>query len=265
MFKGPGWNRLAAATGIFFALALGAVGIVGEMKDIELAGDYVKASNEVFGTASILTGFAAVFLFWFSSTLAARLRRLEGPPGRLAAAVNGSGAFIAGTLALGVSVLFAARNYGGSDLAPLASGLFDGPGLLFPAAVYIGAAGVVGVRCDGLPTASRVVSSLSVPLAGVLLAFAGLQIFNNYAWINETGYICFAVWVLVVSAIGVSRWTEDIASPEPVAARAEPRTSRFTDEDDEDDEEEVVAPRPRPRKPAARKSTAKKKAAPRKR
>ena len=260
--RGPAWTKLAAATGIDFALAVAAVAIISKAKDIDLAGDTVRASNEVFGTITLLTGIAAVFLFWFTATLAARLRQLEGGSGRLAAAVNGSGAFIAGGLTLGVAVLFAARYGNAPGLAPLASGILDGPTLLFPAAVYVGAAGMVGVRSAGLPTYSRVLSRLSLPLSAVLIAMAGLQIFKFYAWINETAYMSFGVWVLLLSIIGVVRWGDmDEAGSRPAPARPaavevpQPLTGPMP---------EVTTSPPRPRKPAPRKKPPARKSAPRK-
>lgn len=253
--RGPGWNRLAAATGIGFAALIAATGIIGEMKDIAFAGDVARASNEVYGTLVLLTGMAAVLLFWFTGTLAARLRQLEGGSGRLAAVVNGSGAILAGMLALGVGTLFAARNGDAGELATLATGILDGPMLFFPAAAYVAAAGVVGIRAEGLPGYSLLLARLSLPLAGAFLAMAGLQIFKYYAWINEVGYISFIVWVLLLSIIGVMRWG-DMDEPEGRPVRAAPppapRTPLVVEETVD------VAPVPRPRKPAARKSTARK-------
>jgi hypothetical protein len=256
MKGGPAWNRLAASTGIGFAVALLATGVISETKDIAFAGDVYTASNEVFGSVTMLTGVAAVLLYWFTGTLAARIRQLEGGSGRLAAVVNGSGAFISGALALGIAGVFAARNGGAPELAAFTTGLFDGPSLFFPAAAYVTAAGVVGVRTEGLPTYSQWLARLSIPLGAAYIALAGLQIFKYYAWINETGYISFAVWVLVLSVIGVQRWGDmdergiaaaPVAPPRPAPA---PETVTLDEEDE--------APRPRPRKPAARKTTARK-------
>ena len=257
MNGGPAWNRLAASTGLGFAVAMIATGVIGEVKDIAFTGDVYTASNEVFGSITMLIGVGAVLLFWFTGTLAARVRQLEGGSGRLAAVVNGSGAFISGTLALGIAGVFAARNGGAPELAALTTGLLDGPTLFFPAAAYVTAAGVVGMRTAGLPTYSQWLSRLSIPLGATYIALAGLQIFKYYAWINETGYISFAVWVAILSVIGISRWgdmDERSVGVAPVApARRAPAPETVDIEEDE-------APRPRKpatRKPAARKTTAK--------
>jgi hypothetical protein len=90
-------------------------------------------------------------------------------------------------------------------------------------------------------------------------ALAGLQLFKNYAWINETGYISFVIAIIVTSVIGIIRW-EDMddrprsgrpATPPPPPPVREP---------------EVAAPAApaRAARPATRKPKAKK-AAPRKR
>jgi hypothetical protein len=255
MKGGPAWNRLAAATGIGFVAAVVANALILEMKDIAFAGDVAQASNEVFGTTTLLTGVAAVLLFWFSGTLAARIRQLEGGSGRLAAVVNASGAVLAGTLAISVAGVFAARNGGAPDLAALTTGLIDGPTLLFPTAAYVTAAGVVGIRAEGLPTASRVLARLSPLLGASYIAMAGLQVFKYYAWINDTAYITFLVWVLALSIIGVQRWGDmderaiGVAPVAPARVRAPEPVY---------EEEEEAAPAPRSRKPTARKSTARK-------
>jgi hypothetical protein len=251
--KGPAWTRLAAATGVGFVALIAAGAIVMESKDINFAGDVAQASNEVFGTVTLFIGVATALFLWFTGTLAARCRQLEGGSGRLAAVVNGSGAAISGGLALSVAGIFAARNGGAPDLAAFSSGILDGPTLLFPAAAYVGAAGIVGMRAEGLPTYSRWLALLSVPLGAAFVAMAGLQIFKYYAWINDTAYISFIAWVLILSIIGIMRWTdmdERAIGIAPVApARPTPPAPVV-----ESDEEPIVVTRTR--KPAARKKPA---------
>jgi hypothetical protein len=96
-----------------------------------------------------------------------------------------------------------------------------------------------------------------VPLGAAFIAMAGLQIFKYYAWINETAYISFAAWVLVVGIIGVKRWGEMDDRALGVAPVVPARVVRAP-EPEPDDEEEEPAPAPRPRKPAARKTTTRK-------
>jgi hypothetical protein len=227
--------RFAAATGLLFAATIVATGIISEVKEFDRAGDLVlQSSNEVFGTVSLLTGFAAAFFFAFGSTLAARIRQLEGGSGRLAAAVNGSGAIIAGVLAVSVGIGYAARSTGSADLAALLTGLLDGPTLFFPAAVFLGSGSLVALRTPSIPGYSMWSARLIFPLSLAYLAMAGLQLFKNYAWINETGYISFVVTIAIVSLIGINRWGEmDGTTPAqrrapaaPVAAPAAPAAAK---------------------------------------
>jgi hypothetical protein len=268
--RGPFWNRLAAATGIAFALLIGVGAAILESEDIPFFGEVAEAGDNVFGVVSLLFGLGAVAFWWFTGTFAARLRRLEAGSGRLAAIVNGSGAFLAGGLTLAVGAVFAARNYGATDLQGLASGLLDGPTLLFPAAAYIGAAGMVGVRTPSLPAYSAWVSRLSVPLAAAYLVGAALQIFEYYAWINDTAYIVFIVWVLIVSIIGIVRWgdmdgevEEEVVVPRR-RARGEVHLDEVEEEDEDVEEEDDLFVAPQRSRPA-RKTASRKSVPPRKR
>ncbi|MGH2759607.1 MAG: hypothetical protein ACRDKJ_08585 [Actinomycetota bacterium] len=244
--------RVAALTGTGFVALVAAIGIISELKDFDRAGDLaLGASNEVFGTVSLFGGFAAGLFQWFGSTLAARIRQLEGGSGRLAAAVNGSTAVISGLLALGVGVGFAARSAGSSDLAALMTAIYDGPTLLFPAAVFLGAGSIVVLRTPTVPLYSTWSARGFFGLSLTYGAFAGLQLFKNYAWINETAYISFAISILIISIIGINRWGEmDATSPVQRRAAPEPRS-------DVDTGEVPVVRKAKP-KARARKSTTRK-------
>ena len=212
------YARLAAATGLVFVASIATVAIIGQAKDLKLAGDLaLRGGNEVFGWTTLLTGVGAIALFWFASTFAARIRRLEGGSGRLATTVAVSGAFIAGTLALGISVAYAARSANSVGLGALTTAIYAGPGLFFPAAVFVGAGSIVGLRHrEELPIYGRVLAMLSAPLALAYIGGAGLMLFKNYAWINDTGYITFLAFTLALSVIGIVRWGEmDMRPAEP--------------------------------------------------
>jgi hypothetical protein len=216
--RGPLYSRIAAASGIGFVALIATVACIGEVKDFPGFGDVAGASNEVFGTVTLLTGVAAILLVWFTSTFAARARQLEGASGRLSTTIAVSGAIIAGILALAVSIVFTARNGNSSGIAAIATGMVDGPAMFFPAAALTGAAGIVGMRADGLPLYSRILAWLSVPLSLAYVGGAGLMLFENYAWINDTGYITFLAFTLALSVIGVIRWAqmdEKPVTPEP--------------------------------------------------
>jgi hypothetical protein len=244
--------RIAAATGLLFVAANVAIAVIAQVKDFDRPGDLaLQASNEVFGTVTLLAGFAAGFFFWFAATLAARIRELEAGSGRLAAAINGSGAIIAGILTLETGVSFAARSTGSADLAALATSLVQGPTLFFPVAVFLAAGSLVTLRTPSVPNYSTLSARIIFPLSLAYGAGAGLMLFKNYAWINDTGFIAFLAVILVVSLIGINRWTEmDLAAPR---AGRPTRTAAAS-----------VAPAAETA-PAARKPRPRKKAAPRKR
>lgn len=247
--------RVAAATGILFVAMIAAARIIMEMKDFEQPGDLaLQGSNEVFGTVTLLAGFGAGFFFWFAGTLAARIRELEGGSGRLAAAVNGSGAIIAGIIALNVGVAFAARSTGSADLAALNTALINGPTLLFPSAVFLAAGSLVAMRTPGVPNYSMWSARLIFPLALSYGAGAGLMLFKNYAWINETAYISFLVTILIVSLIGIVRWTEmDSDAPREARPRGRGPSAAAAASPQPEPPTVSVAParKPRPRKKAA--------------
>jgi hypothetical protein len=263
---GPFWNRIAAATGLDFVATGIVIAVLAQVKDFENSSDFIGASNEVWGVYALMLGFAATFFLWFTSIFVARLRQVEaasGTSGRLANAVAMSGAVFSGSLVLALASQWAARQLGASQVGELSTAVLEGPVLGYVIAVYIGAAGLTIVRAGaGVSAASRRVAQLSLLVAPAFLALDSIQIFNNYAWIDETGYIMFLLWVLAVSVIGLQRWgaiddgytrsepaaadeIEPIVAPEPLAGP----------------ERAVTASRPAARKPAARKPAARKKAA----
>jgi hypothetical protein len=96
-------------------------------------------------------------------------------------------------------------------------------------------------------------------LALALLAGAGLLLFKNYAWINETAFISFAVAILVTSIIGIVRWGEMDEPYDRTTGRPMRRATVAATPMPAPAEEPLVAPtvrrkpKPRPRKPAPRK------------
>ena len=243
------YARQAAAAGIDFVVVIAAIGAIERWKHLTTPGEIaVHASKNIFATVTLLHGIAAVFLFWFVSTLAARMRQLEGGSGRLAAAVNGSGAIVAGVLAIGVGAMWASHQLQSPESAALATSLLDGPTLFFPIAVLIGASGVIGVRRNDLPSYSRIVAWLSLPLAVGFVAAAGLILFKDYAWINDTGNIAFGAWILALSIIGIVRWG-DLDEAAIVVADVVPQTPSAADAV-EPAAAEPAPPKATPRKPA---------------
>src|SRR5438552_6933422 len=179
--RGPLYSRIAAATGIDFVVVIAAIGSIEHWKKLNVAGQIaVYGSTNLYATVAVLHGLAAVFLFWFAATLAGQIRRSGADSERLASAVNGSGAVIAGILAIGAGAMYAAHQTVSPDTAALATAIVDGPVLFFPAAVLVAAAGVAAIRAGGQGRLAGLHAWLSLPFAAALLAGAGLMLFKNY-------------------------------------------------------------------------------------
>ncbi len=247
--------KLAAASGLAYVGLIASFLIISEMEDFEHVSDIIGASNEMFGSLAIMAVFASVALFWFIPTAAARFRQVEqgyGGSGRLAGVMFASGIFIASTISLSVGVLWAART-GGADLGALANALIEGPTLGAALLVFLLAGGLVTVRAEGLAPPSPFLGRLALASSAAVGVLVGLQLFKNYAWINETAYGILGGWVLVISIIGISRWGaldgDTSAAPTRSAPAAAPAAEAPA----------ALARKPaaRKRKPAARKSSAK--------
>ena len=162
----------------------------------------------MFGSLEIISVFAGVFFLWFASAATKRFQQVElsyGGSGRLAGAMYGSAVIIAGVIALEVAVQWAMRT-GGADLGGLANALIEGPTLAAPVIVFLGAGGLITVRAEGLAPPSPFLGRLALATSAAFGVLAGLQLFKNYAWINETTYLTFTAWILVMSIIGIARW-----------------------------------------------------------
>jgi hypothetical protein len=273
---GPTANRVAAATGIgFVALAL-AVFVLQEWYNFANVGQFaLLASNEVWGSYVFLTGVAAVLLFWFVSTASERMRQIEesaGGSGRLARAFFAAGSVVAGLLVVAVGVQFAARQVSDVEIAALAASFIEGPTLFFPIAVLVGSAGLIALRAGGMvPSYSQLIGWVALVGAPFYVLLAGLQIYFNYAWIDETGYLVFLAFVLALSVIGVQRWGElDTGFTPEAAGEGAPGVVAPTSEEPKAVElpakksppkRKASTPKTTARKPAARKPAKRKPAA----
>jgi hypothetical protein len=250
--------KLAAASGLAYVGIVVAFAIISEVKDFEHVSDVTGASNEMWGSLVLLAGAASAALLWFVSTATARFRQVEtgyGGSGRLSAAMFGSGVLIAGGIGLNVGVMYASR-FGGADYGALSNALLEGPTLGVPIAVFLAAGGLVTMRAEGLRPPSPFLGRLALATSAAYGVLIGLQLFKQYAWINETGYAVFAAWILVMSVLGISRWGaidgEDAAPSRTAPAAPEPLAS-------------APARKPAARKAGSRKPVARKSGAARKR
>lgn len=250
--------KLAAASGLAYVGIVVAFAIISEVKDFEHVSDVTGASNEMWGSLVLLAGAASAALLWFVSTATARFRQVEtgyGGSGRLSAAMFGSGVLIAGGIGLNVGVMYASR-FGGADYGALSNALLEGPTLGVPIAVFLAAGGLVTMRAEGLRPPSPFLGRLALATSAAYGVLIGLQLFKQYAWINETGYAVFAAWILVMSVLGIARWGaidgEDAAPSRAAPAAPEPLAS-------------APARKPAARKAGSRKPVARKSGAARKR
>jgi len=152
-----------------------------------------------------LAGLGAASLMWFSGSLRAHLRRVEGAPGRLSAVAFGSGMgaavllFVAGSLFLApASTVVFAEEADRVLLDPSASQVAESAGFiaftyaLFAAAVMITASSLLAVRSGALPAWFGWV--------GFVVALA--LVFNVLYFF---GFLVFLLWVLVASIILMMR------------------------------------------------------------
>jgi len=215
-------RRMPAASGIGFVALIATDAIIRQVKHFPGFGNVAGASNEIFGTTMLLMGVGGALLVVFGATFAAHIRRAVEGGERLAAAIATSSAVIFGLLALAVSVEYMARATHLPALVALGNGIVDGPALFFPAAVLVGAAGMAMLREHDVPMYKSLVAVTSILLGASFIAGVGLMLFKNYAWINDTGYISFLAFTLVVSGIGIIDWAEIRTGYERPAEEAAP-------------------------------------------
>jgi hypothetical protein len=152
-----------------------------------------------------LAGLGAASLMWFSGSLRAHLRRVEGAPGRLSAVAFGSGMgaavllFVAGSLFLApASTVVFAEEADRVLLDPSASQVAESAGFiaftyaLFAAAVMITASSLLAVRSGALP--------VWFGWVGFVVALA--LVFNVLYFF---GFLVFLLWILVASIILMMR------------------------------------------------------------
>ncbi len=185
---------------IFVALFVAVMLLIGSGQDAtdktaqEIA-TYYQDNDAKEIVASILIGFAAVFILYFGSWLRTFLRDSEGPDGILpsvvlvAAGVFSAGAAVGGSIHLALADL-------ADNIDPIALQAINGIDydlfLFFPVGLgtMILATGISAVRHGSLPK--------WLSWAGVVL---GVLFFTPVAfWIS---FIAAPLWILIVSTIGI--------------------------------------------------------------
>ncbi len=195
------WERLAPLAGpLFVVLAVVAFALGGETPDTDAsASKWVSfytdnRTREI--VASVVLAIAVLFFMWFAGSLRARLRAVEGSPGRLSNTAFGGAVVYAVGLLLLASFNFAAADVV-KDVSPQVTqtlGILSSDGF-FPLAAGNGilllATGVLVLRTRALPSwlgwAAVVLGVLSFTPLGFFAFLGGL------------------VWIVVVSVLAYLR------------------------------------------------------------
>jgi hypothetical protein len=195
------WERLAPLAGLVFAVALAVVFAVSNNSpdtDASTAkwASYYRDHRSRELAVSIVVAVAVVFFVWFAGALRARLRAVEGSPGRLSNTAFG-GAIL---YALG-GLLIAAFNFAAADsvkhVTPQVTqtiGILDSD-VFFPLAVGSGilllATGVLIVRTRTLP--------VWLGWVAVVLGVASVTPIGFFA------FLAGLIWIAVVSVLSYLR------------------------------------------------------------
>jgi hypothetical protein len=209
-------ERIGAATGILFVLALLAAFVFGPAKPpgfndtAQQVSNYVHDNRDEFQAATALFAIGIFFFLWFLGSLARALRLAEGQgPGRLGAVAFAGGITTAALAATGQVAWWAASYH--TDLDPtLVRGLYDvgsGAFLLIGAsiAVLIGASSVVALREGTFPSwlagygAAFTVYTLVVTVVG---SFKETGAFSpSDGVLGLLVFLGFLLWVLATSIV----------------------------------------------------------------
>lgn len=223
------WERWAAATGIGFVLAA-TIGFLirprpptADETRAEILAFFMENEGEI-RWQSFFFGLAGMFLLWFGGTLAAALRRAENDPaGRQPAIVVASVATGAALFWLGVTA-WAAIAFGIDEMdEATASGLYHLGSVAFvitdfPAAVFVWAASLAGIRTRLLPDLAAWLGAV----AGAILVLnaAGRLLLDEPTFapggvVGTAAFLFFVVWVLVTSGLLAWRKTPELARTAP--------------------------------------------------
>jgi hypothetical protein len=192
-----------------FMNAMTAAGVVGPMPaNPEQMVTVVKASSAGQGAGAYMLALAAVAFVWFSTGLAAVLRRGQDRDSGLWMVVFGGGLLYAAHLLLWNSVLMQAIFLAVSDAAALTAvdtmmrGPIDqilwGVSWMFPGILFLGATGLSALGSTSLPRwLGR--TSLGLAAAIVILAGVGMITLSPIEWLGFPVFLF--VWVPWTSVV----------------------------------------------------------------
>jgi hypothetical protein len=232
-----GWERVAAATGVFFVL-LALIGFLfapdppspGDTNDQVLS--YFSDKETQLRWQALFFATAGAALLWFAGTLASLLRRrIDAAPSttgwlgdtgaRWPAIVIASAATAVGLYTGGVAAYTALAARAGEEIdAGAGRALFELGGSLitytnFPALVFVGAASLGIARTRLLDDWAAWLGGVVVvvlAIDGIGATIADSDTFGPSGAIGIIAFLAFLVWVLVVS--GLLTWRGPAARPE---------------------------------------------------
>ena len=218
------WERLAAATGIVFAIVAAIALLVAPTPpdpgtSPEGVVSYFTENGDKLRLQSFLLGLAGIAFLWFLGTLRAYLGAAEGANNRLSATMFGAGvaAFAAFGTGIGIAAALAHRVAEQADpgvtsaLHDVASMFFAGSS--FPIAALFGAIALVSGRTKALPAWLGWYAWILVP-AAVIGGGAVFLDSGAFAPGGIFGYVTFGLfllWFLGASLILMQRVGRDTA------------------------------------------------------
>lgn len=216
------WEKLAAATGLVFALAIIVALLVAPIPpdpgaSSEEVASYYTTNGDKIRLQSFVFGIGGIFFLWFLGTIRAYLRAAEGENGRLSGTAFGAGIATFAAFGTGVGLAAALAHRVAEQADPgVTSALHDVASLAFagtsfPTAVFFTAVALVSGRTKALPAWLGWFSWIIVPVAIV----GGAAVFLDegiFAPGGAFGYAVFALlilWFLAASLVLMRRVGRD--------------------------------------------------------
>ncbi len=210
------WERLAALSGLVFAVVL-VVGIVvgGKPPRVDASpgsiAAFVSAHHRAMKVGSLLSGLAIIFALWFLGSLFGFMRKAEGDRARLSVVAVTSGTLMGAAALIGSTLQAFVASQGG---AAAASGAFVLSGLVFgaiwfPGVALAGAVATLGGRTKALPSWHVGLSTVAA-VVFLVASFAGVKTSGPLAQFGPISFVAlilFAVWIAATSLVVYSKTT----------------------------------------------------------
>lgn len=218
------WERYGLAAGILFVVLVVIAALIGGAppKPTDSAAkvaSYFRDNQDALKVGSYLNGLAAVAFLLFLGSLWTRLRRVEGPVGRLSVV-----ALSGGIAALGLAVIADAINsyialYAGELGASGAQAFYVLAVIVlsfaaFALAVFVAATSVMILRRQFV---ERWLGWIGLAIAGLWL-IAGIGVADNDTPIHTVGFVAFLLWAGWLLVLAVLLLTRELPADAPTQA-----------------------------------------------